>query len=259
MPFPRSARVIYRLNPLEEVVGQLRFPPILRIDSELPSKFQELLRSEYPLFRQVASGPLNVALPPQLTIQLPIPLFGRVWNFVSADEKWTVALAREFIGLSTNGYQRWEDFKRRMDSLLSHLVSEYSPSFFVRIGLRYRNFVLRSRLTLNDVEWSELLKPPILGELAASEISSEIQQVSSEVLISLGEVNANVQIRHGLVMLPGTKETGYMIDSDFFSDDRREISDASGVLDYFNREAGCLFHWCITDRLHDALEPTPVA
>lgn len=45
MLFPPTQRVIYHKNPLVEVVCQLRFPTILKIDAEIPVAFQEAVRS----------------------------------------------------------------------------------------------------------------------------------------------------------------------------------------------------------------------
>jgi len=95
MSFPPVPRVVYKTNPLEEVICQLKFPPILRIDSELPAKFQESLRRDYPLFQQ--AGPaipavFETGLSAALTnLRLPISLSAKVYNFISADEKWKVA------------------------------------------------------------------------------------------------------------------------------------------------------------------------
>lgn len=50
--FPETPRVIYAKNPLFEVICQLRFPAILKIDSEIPAGFQEKLRASFPLFRE---------------------------------------------------------------------------------------------------------------------------------------------------------------------------------------------------------------
>jgi len=47
---PESPRVIYASNPLVDVICQVRFPRILRIDSELPVAFQEAIRDQFPLF-----------------------------------------------------------------------------------------------------------------------------------------------------------------------------------------------------------------
>jgi uncharacterized protein (TIGR04255 family) len=48
MKFPASQRVKHIRNPLMEVICQVRFPKILRIDAEVPVNFQEEIRSEYP-------------------------------------------------------------------------------------------------------------------------------------------------------------------------------------------------------------------
>ncbi len=52
MPFPSANRVIFKRNPLKEVICQLRFPPILKIDSEIPANFQDLIRNEFPKYKE---------------------------------------------------------------------------------------------------------------------------------------------------------------------------------------------------------------
>ena len=48
--FPSIERVIYQNNTLGEVVCQLRFPTILRIEASSPADFQDAIREAYPLF-----------------------------------------------------------------------------------------------------------------------------------------------------------------------------------------------------------------
>ena len=56
MPFPDAKRIIFRKNPLTEVVCQLRFPPILKIDAEVPANFQEAIRTEFEILSNVVYG-----------------------------------------------------------------------------------------------------------------------------------------------------------------------------------------------------------
>jgi uncharacterized protein (TIGR04255 family) len=254
--------VIYKKNPLDEVVCQLKFPPILRIDSEVPAKFQESVRRDYPLLQEASAifpSLLGRNLPPEVSklvnFEIPFPRVGKVYNFISADEKWKVGLSKDFIALSTGSYTRWEDFKAKMGYLISSLLSEYSPSFFVRIGLRYRDVVRRSVLGLGEIPWSELLKPHILGELASPDIKSEILQTSRETLIAVNGSKAKVHIRHGLARIADSNEEVYLIDSDFYDENRTEVKDVITRLDSLHQEAGHLFHWYITDKLHNALQP----
>jgi uncharacterized protein (TIGR04255 family) len=71
---------------------------------------------------------------------------------------------------------------------------------------------------------------------------------------------AEATIRHGLAMTE-SGETGYVIDADFYSNDKHS-NDESTVfrrLGAFNQDAGRLFRWCISDRLHNAMQPQTVS
>ncbi len=52
MTFPSRQRIIYERNPLDRVICQVRFPPILRIDSEIPAVFQERIRKDFPEYNE---------------------------------------------------------------------------------------------------------------------------------------------------------------------------------------------------------------
>lgn len=83
MLFPESERVIYDQNPLEEVICELRFPQILRIESEAPAAFQDRVRGEYPLVNK--RTPLNLGLPPEVAKIFPLELNikGDLWRTTS--------------------------------------------------------------------------------------------------------------------------------------------------------------------------------
>jgi uncharacterized protein (TIGR04255 family) len=261
-PFPESARVIYRKNPLDEVICQLKFPPILRIESELPAAFQDALSADYPLLEENPGPQLN--LPPAIAKILAVD-FGsagtnRQFQFASSDAAWRVVLNREFIALSTTKYRRWEDFRSRLARALAAIDTQYKPpAFFVRVGLRYKDVIRRSEFGRADEQWNQLLKPHILGELSDSRAEPSILQAARQTLISLHERGAQVRLVHGLMVPPQGGEVCYSIDSDFFTQERTEVTDVFDVLKLFNRQAGRLFRWCITERLHDALGPEIIA
>src|SRR4051794_35988880 len=60
MAFPDAPRVLYEINPLDEVVCQLKFPPVLRIDAEMPVGFQEAIRAQFPLYRAEPTASRNL-------------------------------------------------------------------------------------------------------------------------------------------------------------------------------------------------------
>jgi uncharacterized protein (TIGR04255 family) len=261
MPFPASPRVIYQHNPLAEVICQLQFPAILRIDSELPAAYQEKLRGQYPYF-DTASQDLVVDIPQDITQLLtasgqPPFRFKPSYNFLSADRSWKVKLTRESLTLYTQSYQRWEQFKEQLGEPLQSLIDIYSPSFFTRIGLRYKDVVQRASLNLKDVSWSDLLKPHIAAALSSEDIAADVTQTANQFTMKLEEGSGQVLVNYGL-SASQTEDPFFLIDCDFFTTQRIEVNDAVRRLDYFNEQAGNCFRWCITPRLHQAMEPKAV-
>lgn len=257
MPFPEAPRVIYEKNPLESVLCQLRFPAILRIESEIPTKFQESIRGDYPLFKEKAP---EMEVPQEIlrAMGTELPLrFRRVYDFTSGDEKWTVSLNCQFLALMCRDYRRWEDFRGHLATPFQALIQEFSPAFFSRIGLRYHDAIVRSKLGLRESPWSELLAPHIAGELSCKGMEPSIAQAARDVVIRLTE-KGHVRVRHGLAVAEGSNEPGYVIDSDFFLDERTEVGDGLATLDFFNKKARNLFGWCITPKLRDAMFPRPI-
>lgn len=264
MPFPDSPRVIYGRNPLAEVICQVRFPPILRIDSETPSRFQEALRSEYPLYGEASTA--TVTLPPNAPPEFakliqslgPMRGAGRRHDFLTEDSTWQATLTRESLALKTTAYRRWEQFRDKLGSLCDVFIAEYRPSFYVRIGLRYVDVVQRSNLGLEGTPWSQLLRPHIAGEFSSPDVASSIETALREVLVKFDDRGGRVMIRHGLAIAEPGNEDCFFVDSDFHTQQKTEIADANDTLANFNQAAGRLFRWCIQDRLHTALQPQSV-
>ncbi|MGD1007689.1 MAG: TIGR04255 family protein, partial [Ignavibacteriaceae bacterium] len=165
---PRS---IYKINPLMTVVCQFRFPPILTIDTEVPSKFQEKIRTKFPQYSEVPGFAQQLVPMSFPNINNP-PLFGQPsiknHQFLSSDNDLVVNLTRTFITLQTSKYKSWEPFIENFKFILSSLVETYRPAYFTRIGLRYINLLNRSKLGLANTRWKELIQPAYLGLLSTS-------------------------------------------------------------------------------------------
>jgi len=264
MPFPHSDRVTYRSNVLETVICQLRFPPILRIETELPARFQDAIRAQYPVLTQLA--PINPAagFPSDMLnlIKTMLPAsIGRTYEFASEDGHWKLTLSKESIALECIGvgfYTTWEDFVGRFNGPVEALRQEYVPSFFSRIGLRYVDVIRRSRLHLQNAPWRDLLNPQIACELG-SDIAGDVLEATHVVVIKLNDHGDRVRMNHGLLPTQEPDEVSYLIDNDFFSEQRTDNGNATAKLDELHRESGNCFRWCITRTLHDAMEPLPMA
>jgi uncharacterized protein (TIGR04255 family) len=262
MSFPESQRVTYRQNMLETVICQLRFPPVLRIETELPAAFQEHIRAQYPILTQL--GPIDTAAGFPADVlnlvksMLPISV-SRSYQFSSEDGHWRVTLSKESLALECLGaYTTWEDFMRRFTVAIDALRREYTPVFFSRVGLRYVDIIRRSRLNLATVPWRDLLNPQIAGELA-SEISDDVQEAGHVLVVRLNERGDRVRMNHGIVRTQDSNEASYLIDNDFYSEQRTEIDNVTSRLDELHRESGNCFRWCVSRTLHEAMEPQPMA
>jgi len=254
--FPNSERVIYEINPIREVICQLRFPPILKIDTETPAAFQELIRTDFPLYAMQPA----IKLPPDFPMEMFMPMGGSqtLHQFISKDGNWKTSLTRDFLSLHSRTYTRWEDFKTHLDGPLKALKMLYSPSFFVRIGLRYQDAIHRSTLGVSEKSWSDLLAPWIAGVLSSENVSDDLLASTSKLMIRLPDGRSCVQVNHGLAIDQPTSETCYFIDADFFDAQQVETLDALPRLDFLNRQAGLFFRWCIKDLLHVAMRPRGV-
>lgn len=258
MPFPETPRALYTRNPLDKVLCQLRFPTILRIATELPAAFQERVRDRYPLFQQKALSP-PVPVPPQIAQQLGLQMnvgAGEVaYEFSTEDGCWEVSLTKDFLALSTQRYERWEGFRDHLALPLTALLEVYAPAFFSRIGLRYHDVIVRSELGLKDVEWGALLQPHAAAELGVPGVAACIENAQRRVDMRLADGRGKIRLQHSFVEHGETGEVCYLIDSDFYTDERTETRDAEAMLDNFNRQSGRLFRWCITPQLHEAMGP----
>lgn len=259
MKFPESPRVRYSRNPLVEVICQLRFPKILKIEKEAPVDFQEAVRSDYPLFSQPQSIEMSISSNPQPNS--PPLLLGQGFSYEFADKEgvWKLVLSSDFIALSTLKYTSWEDFSKRLSTAVELVVKHYQPSYFTRIGLRYQDFIMRSELGLENRHWRDLLKPPMLGIFAAEDLPEDnFPDAFSFFMCRLGYADAIMSVRYGLARKKESTELGYFIDADFHTENITEIKDVNGNLNKFNQEARNFFQWCITQELHQCLQPEPI-
>lgn len=261
MRLPPRERVIYARNPLIEVICQARFPRNLELEAQLPVDFQRQVRDEYPIFRtreevSVRLGNESASRDQEEGASIQR---SRVFDFVSANEEWYISLSSTFIALTTSNYLKWEEFREKFRRAYEVALQIYGAKMVTRLGLRYKNLVVRSALGLDAVPWNEILTPHIAGFLTSGDIDEGeilVHQVSTRLRLDSGIAVLN----HGLVRHTETREVGYLVDGDFFTEGKLEASSDGilGKLDGFHTNAGDLFRWCISERLHEALEPQPV-
>ncbi len=146
--------------PLALVVAQVRFPTITSIAEEQSfiAPFQERLRADYPVLRHEFQTQL--ILGPEGPMQQNT---GRLWRFNQHGGPWSVALASDFVALSTSQYTSRRDFLDRLRRVLKAFEEWLQPAICDRLGVRYVDRVHDPRLL---TKLDELLRPEILGVCA---------------------------------------------------------------------------------------------
>ncbi len=260
--FSDAERCVYRKPQLIEVLCQLRFPAILKIENQSPYEFQELIRGEYPNYsvreERIPPKPGSNPNTPPTTL--------KNHQFISLDGGWKVNLTQDFISLSSRRYTRWEEFAKRLDRVLAHLISTYHPACFTRIGLRYINAINKKQLDLEDTPWRELLAPAYLGLMAEEDVPENAftKQEQTTNLMLPGGCRSNIKCGNGTLRKVHNQtravveEPVFMLDIDVFMDGNNELSHVAPALNVVHGNADSLFRAAITDTLHDAMDPMQV-
>lgn len=259
MPFPDSERIIFKKNPLVQVLCQLRFPPILRIDTDIPSEFQELVREQFPLYTEKSEGNLDIpdniagTIPPEILSSFNLGPMKRNHEFVAESGEWKINLTNSFIALTTTNYDRWESFSLLLEVAIHALTEVYAPVYYSRIGLRYTDVINREELGLAGTEWGELLNVHIIG-LTGSEVAGKVIDHNSEHIVVLDNGSSRVKIRTNIVTQGKSENQTFLIDSDFSESNNTPIEKASALLQYFNIRSSRFIQWCISEKLKIAME-----
>lgn len=257
--FSTETRCIYRKNQLAEVICQLRFPEILTIETEVPAKFQEAIRDEFPRYsvRKEAPAPKLAGTPGNMRMETQQSKNN--YQFVSADGVWRVNLTSTFISLACCRYTGWEDFAAKLDKPLAAFIQIYRPAFFERIGLRYLNFISRKNLELEGIPFKELIQPQYLGLLADEHVqegTTSRNSIDAELAIR-GGCRAKIHAGPGMVSRNGQqdKEIKFVFDLDLYMGGNIAVNLSAGALQTLHSQAFPIFRGAITDTLHDALAP----
>jgi uncharacterized protein (TIGR04255 family) len=251
--FPHSDRVLYGRNPLNEVICQVRFPSILKIESDPPAAFQEKIRNRFPLLERASTG-LSSKVPAEILKAIGAPAPTGTYSFIAEDGNSRANLTSESLAVLTSSYTRWEDFQADISLALGSLEEIYRPSFYSRVGLRYQNVITRSELGL-DVGWADLLRPEIAAELTIPVWAQRVEAIRKAIRCRINEMGDHFIMQHGLAEVEDSDELHYMLDFDYYVEEKTETGNVSAVIDRLHGHSGKAFRWSISQALHDAMEP----
>lgn len=128
---------------LERALVVVRFTPVLTIGDEATgsvARFQEKIRTTYPLFEQDIEQHMRVQIGEAGEVETKREAH-TVYRFFDIEKLWRVSLTPQSIALEANasGYANWPDFADRIALLISAVRELFAPSHVLSIGVRYLN------------------------------------------------------------------------------------------------------------------------
>ena len=224
-------------NQIEVVICQIRFNVQFGIEEKM-GLIQEDLKSKYPVSSISIEGePL-----------IPFSSINPINNYCleTEDHKWKINVTRGFLSLSAYAYKDWNDFKKRLQDVLSVARRHLPLDNTTRIGLRYINAIRRSKLVKGYLpEWNELVESRALGLMGTYADSTTAYSSRIEYEYK----GSRCCTMTGQITFDDDGEIGFLIDNDVFTDRPEKIDDVIEILDGFNGNCYELFRSMVTDQL----------
>jgi uncharacterized protein (TIGR04255 family) len=244
----KKPRKEYPKNPLDSVVVQLRFAPILKI-SELIPQFQEGIRERLPEFERSKENSLSVNSADQsVTVEEETK-----FQFRDESGQFSLTLKENAIALSHSPYSSREnllDLFYRATNLLEQLVERVRPK---RLGVRYINTLNRERMASElgkqAVEWGELVNSDYLPEkpgVLSLKQTSFLNQINSVVASNEGDSSepdsGEMTLRYGLVHTDSERRIDYRLDIDRFVEGGFDVGSIPALSQSFIEDIYSMFH-----------------
>lgn len=242
-------RVKYGNNPLVEVIYQLRFPTILSINASDPVQFQEEIKNDYPYYRKIVQENEIVVNDVKRTV-----ISETNHEFVNEEKTTKVNLTSSFIAVSSLKYERWEVFREVVQSVKQIFEKLYTPPFYTRVGLRYKDIIDRTRFGLANKGWVDLIKPHVLGIIDQSNQNCLQQwEVNSEYTFEGTDIATKKMLT--LANKEGDPLPVMVFDCDYFKMGNISIDSVVDLSNNLHDKSSTFLRSAITEELHQAMNP----
>lgn len=240
--FPAVEEVPLAAPPLDEVVCQVRFPPILRIANEEPVEFQELIRGRFPELQKKHSFQLQLTEPgnpnPSSAESKPI-----IYVFANSANNAQVSLSPGFYAVSTGDYSGWNNFLEDLGLVHEMVGRTYQPAYATRIGLRYIN---RITTTNTGATTSEELLGLVRAELTAT-LRGKVWENASEMagVVNFSAPPAQMNLRYGYEV--NESVPALLLDFDYFEEGQIDLEEVLERCAAYHEFIYRAFRWTVRD------------
>ncbi|MCE9967617.1 TIGR04255 family protein [Aeromonas salmonicida] len=170
-------------HPLELVLVEVRYSPILNVKKYIP-ELHDQLRGEFPNFNAVVDKAVNVSLD-----QVDFSDIER-WQFSSKDSQRVVDIDQNRVVYATTKYDRFDGFEKEVKHIVEVLKKVINPAIYTRVGLRYCDNIVSP--DGGDAGLSKLVAPELLFDDTFSDIGQKGFK-RQEYLIATGETHLMIR------------------------------------------------------------------
>lgn len=233
---PPRERTVYPRNPLEAVVIQLRFEPVLKI-RERVADFQDRVRGRFPAFDEHVTQSFEVN-PMLLGIRTRE---GREYRFRTREGDATAFLGIAALALETRAHIERDRLLADFGILHGALRDTADPITPVRLGLRYINAIDRAAISDGlgrDVAWDDVVAPELvrvpcgLADLDGTIFGAEVSSAMTR---------GKMILRYGLIPDDEGTPPRFRLDIDRFLDDQLDPAELADLLLAFTQDIYCVF------------------
>jgi uncharacterized protein (TIGR04255 family) len=256
LTFPDAEHVHYSNAPLKLMLGQVRFPAVLKIAAPGGlAEFQEEIRDEYSEYSEEQQVGLVIgAEGMQPTSE------ARNYRFATADGAWSLVVNPTFLSVEASvatKYSTYDEFRDRFANVWAVALRHLEPKKSVQQGLRYIDF-----LDWTDVappDWGRYINSHLLGALGVPELVEHVEHTITDTRFQLGD-EAALSLKYGLARGGPDNLPGFLLDTDCFSQAQHEdvtVDAVTGRFNLFHEEIHVLFNWAMTDQARERFRRDP--
>lgn len=241
----------YKKNYLDKVIFKIDFAPILKLETEPPSGFQDKIRDSYPELQQGMALQIETAIQgiKKIEKQAIYPTF----TFRNAVKSQSVLVAHDVFAIEAHRYTHFDDYKSDALKAFNAFDEIYRPLEIKRIGLRYINRIMLAEGSPFD--WAEYIDTSLIAftdkfpvdkkDLTRVMGQFHIKREDYSVAMNCGIYNRDWPNR--------ICRREFVLDFDCSTQEPNVKVD--DILVRFNAEAKSLFEKSITENLRMLMEP----
>jgi uncharacterized protein (TIGR04255 family) len=249
--FPSKPEIPLANAPVDEVICQVRFPFIFRINREDPSEFQDKIRNEFPKV-EIEQGFLLPFPEPGDREKSGDAQIKKTYRFRTMDEKTAVSLSTDFYALLTTQYTHWGDFSENLRKIAKAVDDIYKPAYATRIGLRYVNRITPQNTGLQTLDEILQLLNPELTAYFQHDYWADPLEIETKILLSDDNAKMNLRIRYGKDK--DDNAPFFLLDFDYFEEGEIELTDLIERVDTYHNVVYRAFRWCVRDEKLEAFQ-----